>query len=94
MDTLNYAIIHSLDREDGSSPFSIRYRERTLDTGNKYVVALTQQLVSLVGKDGSVVSYGKLRDDRREGSSPTRAARPRPGATPTPPNSRTAWPSR
>lgn len=70
MDTLNFVIIHSLERESSREPFVVTLREQVLDTANEHVVSLAEQLVGLVGRDGSAVTYGKFRSDRREGPFP------------------------
>lgn len=70
MDALKLAIIHSLDRESPQGQFEVTYREDALDSENKVVQSLAKQLVSLIGKEGSSVTWGQFRDDRREGPFP------------------------
>ncbi|WP_184553767.1 nucleoid-associated protein [Xanthomonas arboricola] len=75
MDTLRFAIIHSLDRENPRDEFGLHLREDVLDRTNEHVISLAQQLVSLVGREGSAVTYGRFRDDRREGPFPAAVER-------------------
>lgn len=74
MNTLKFAIIHSLDRESGRDPFEIRYRSSVLNSADQYVQSLARQLVALIGKEGSAVTYGRFRSDRREGPFPDTVA--------------------
>ncbi len=70
MDTLTHAVIHSLDRPEGETEFSITCRNELLDCAKPAVDSLARQLVALVGRDGSSVTWGQFRDDRREGPFP------------------------
>lgn len=69
MDVLTHFVIHSLDRPEGGE-FTIECRDELLDCNKPAVSSLARQLVALVGKDGSSVTYGQFRDDNREGPFP------------------------
>lgn len=71
MDILTHTVIHSLDRAPGAVDFSISCREQLLDCQKPAVDFLARQLIALVGKDGSSVTWGQFREDRREGPFPS-----------------------
>lgn len=70
MDSLKYAVIHSLDKEAHSGAASVRTADSPLDVTVPQVVSLAEQLAKLVGKDGSSVFWGQFGSNNREGRFP------------------------
>ncbi|MBW8374456.1 nucleoid-associated protein [Stenotrophomonas sp.] len=70
MDSLKFAVIHSLDKEAHSSAASVRTAASPLDVSIPQVVSLAEQLAKLVGRDGSSVFWGQFGSNNREGRFP------------------------
>ena len=70
MDRLNFAVIHSLEKEAQSNVAQIRHAPAPLDVSIPQVVSLAEQLSRLVGRDGSTVFWGQFGANNREGQFP------------------------
>lgn len=71
MDTLNFAVIHSLQKDANTLSATTRLATGLLNVAQAEVVDLATQLARLVGKAGSTVYWGQFGSNNREGQFPS-----------------------